>query len=135
MRTGFGAMPEMEVPGALPSLRPTDQELRMAALSPNDSELLREWIGTEGGQIVITPPQEGDDHYGDTTYFRGYVQDTDGAVASHFEYRAEPAGRVSRATAQALGWLMNQPVAPRGWLNGRVYPPVAGVSERLTENE
>lgn len=116
----------LRVPGELPAVRPTGREIAQIQTFPDYSELLHEWVGSDGGHIVVVPPEEGSEQYSDSTRYAGHVVGSDGMVTKRFEYRAEPPGPISQATARALGWLMNEKVAPRGWLSGRIIPESNG---------
>lgn len=117
----YAAMAARHMAGHLDDMRPTDHELRMVQLFPNDSPLLHAWIGTNGNKIVVDQPGEGVAHAADASFYQGQVVSPGGEVLTRFEYRAQPAGPISRATARALGWLMGNAITPRGWLSGRVY--------------
>ena len=108
--------------GYLPVLRLTAPEIRMALDFPNDSEILHEWLGTNGGRIVCDNLAEGSEHAGDATWRQGSVMMPDDSVGKRFEYRATPPGLGSKAFFGTLGWLAGEQIQPRGFLGGRIVP-------------
>ncbi len=109
-----------QVPGQLPELRPTVPELRMARDFPNDSPLVREWVGAGEGTIVFDTPTE--EHAADPAWREGRIVDPNGEATATFAYRAEMPGRGSEVFFRALGWFIGEQLPVRGWLAGRANP-------------
>ncbi|MET0779479.1 MAG: hypothetical protein ABWY71_01455 [Candidatus Saccharimonadales bacterium] len=111
-----------QVPGQLVPLRPTEQEIRMVRDFPNDSELLHEWIGTEGGSLQVETPAD-ERLAADPAWRQGRVVGPEGETIKTFAYRAELPGPVSKAFFSALGWVAGSHLPARGWLAGKAEYP------------
>lgn len=103
-------------------LRPSDSQIRMIKDFPHDSQLLEEWIGTEGGTLVFDTPAE-ESLANDPDYREGHILASDGSEDIRFKYRAENSGRAGQVWAVAAGWLLNERAVSRGWLSGEVSFP------------
>ncbi len=120
---GGGLYRETSVSAQLRDCRPYLEEIGDILNDPNQSDILKGWLGVQpGDSIQYLELKEDNPHVKDPSWREGAVLNQDDLVVWRFTLRAELPSALKYLVAKALGSFTTRVVQPRGHLSGSITP-------------